>query len=104
MLVNFVKVAECDALKPGKMRCVLAAGRKILLANVEGRYYATDDTCTHEDASLATGSLKGEWVKCPLHGSRFNVCTGAVLDEPAEENLKTYPVRQDRDGIYVGVT
>ncbi len=104
MLVDFVKVAECDALKPGKMRCILAAGRKILLANVDGRYYATDDTCTHEDASLATGSLKGEWVKCPLHGSRFNVCTGAVLDEPAEENLKTYPVRQDRDGIYVGVT
>ena len=87
-----------------KPRVLMAAGRKILLANVNGQYYAADDTCTHEDASLATGSLKGEFVKCPLHGSRFNVCTGAVLDEPAEENLKTYPVRQDSDGIYVGVT
>ena len=104
MPIDFVKVVDCDALKPGKMRCVVVAGRKILLANVNGQYYAADDTCTHEDASLATGSLKGEFVKCPLHGSRFNVCTGAVLDEPAEENLKTYPVRQDSDGIYVSVT
>jgi len=92
---NFIKVAAVGDIKPGKMKCVGVAGRRILVANVDGKFYATDDRCTHEDASLSTGFLKGEWVKCPLHGSRFNVCTGQVLDEPAEENLKTYAVRVD---------
>ncbi|MCS7101380.1 MAG: non-heme iron oxygenase ferredoxin subunit, partial [Burkholderiaceae bacterium] len=80
-------------LAPGKMRCVQLDGRRILVANVDGRFCAVDDTCTHEDASLARGVLRGQWVKCPLHGSRFNVCTGEVAEEPAEQNLRTYPVK-----------
>ena len=98
---SFIKIAEIDALLPGKMKCVDVNGQRILLANVDGRFYATDDTCTHEDASLSTGFLKGELVKCPLHGSRFNVCTGAVLDDPAETNLKTYAVRVEGKNIMI---
>ncbi len=83
------------------MRQVEVAGKRILLANVDGHFYATDDTCTHEDASLSTGFLKGEWVKCPLHGSRFNVRNGEVVDEPAEVNLKTYAVRIDGNDVWL---
>ncbi|MFO1433721.1 MAG: non-heme iron oxygenase ferredoxin subunit [Candidatus Competibacteraceae bacterium] len=97
----FVSLAKTTDLKPGTLRCVRVQGRRILLANVDGRFYATDDTCTHEDASLSLGALKGEWVKCPLHGSRFNVRTGEVMEEPAEEPLKTYPVRIEGDTILV---
>jgi 3-phenylpropionate/trans-cinnamate dioxygenase ferredoxin subunit len=103
MSLAFVKVTEPGDPKPGKMKRVLVAGKKILLANVDGRYYAVDDTCTHEDASLSTGSLKGDCVKCPLHGSRFHLATGAALDEPASVNLTTYAVRQEGDGIYIGL-
>jgi nitrite reductase/ring-hydroxylating ferredoxin subunit len=45
--------------------------------------------------------LKGELVKCPLHGSRFNVCTGEALEEPAEEDLRTYPVRLEGGCILI---
>jgi nitrite reductase/ring-hydroxylating ferredoxin subunit len=86
------------------MKRVEIGGRRILLANVDGRFYATADTCTHEDASLSAGSLRGEIVKCPLHGSRFNVCTGQVMEEPAAENLKTYPVRVEGESILIGLT
>ena len=107
MSENFIKVAKTGDIKPGKMKRLdvsVASGEKcILLVNVEGRFYATDDRCTHEDASLSTGSLQGEWVKCPLHGSRFNVCTGQVLDEPADENLKTYAVRVEGDAIWLNI-
>jgi 3-phenylpropionate/trans-cinnamate dioxygenase ferredoxin subunit len=64
---------------------------------------AVDDTCTHEEASLSTGVLRGELVKCPLHGSRFSVCTGEVLEDPAEENLRTYPVRLEGGHILIGL-
>lgn len=99
----FIKIGKVDELRPGSMKRVDIDGRRMLLANVNGRFCATDDTCTHEDASLSTGSLRGELVKCPLHGSRFNVCTGEALEEPAEQNLKTYPVRVEGDNILVGL-
>ena len=100
----FVRAGRVGDLAPGKMMRVEIAGRRILLANVGGRLYATADTCTHEDASLSGGSLRGEFVKCPLHGSRFNVCTGRVMEEPAEEDLQTYPVRVEGDDILIGLS
>jgi 3-phenylpropionate/trans-cinnamate dioxygenase ferredoxin component len=101
---GFVKIASLGELAPGKMKRFEIDGQRILLANVDGRFYATADTCTHEDASLSAGSLRGELVRCPLHGSRFNVCTGKVLEDPAEQDLKTYPVRVEGDSILVALT
>ena len=100
---GYVKVASLTELEPGKMKRVDIGRLRILLVNLNGKVCALDDTCTHEDASLATGSLRGELVKCPLHGSSFNVCTGAVSDEPATTNLKTYAVRLIGDEIHVQV-
>jgi nitrite reductase/ring-hydroxylating ferredoxin subunit len=100
---SFVDAGRVADLPPGTMRCVVLGKRRVLLANVEGRICAADDTCTHEDASLSSGVLKGAWVRCPLHGSRFNVCTGDVLEEPAEEGLRTYPVRVEGERILVGL-
>jgi len=103
MTQEFIEAGKAGELAPGTMKRIDARGRRILLANVAGRICAVDDTCTHEDASLATGVLKGELVKCPLHGSRFNVCTGKALEEPAEQDLRTYPVRLEGGRILIGL-
>jgi 3-phenylpropionate/trans-cinnamate dioxygenase ferredoxin subunit len=103
MTQQFIEAGKAGELAPGTMKRIDVRGRRILLANVDGRYCAVDDTCTHEDASLSTGVLKGELVKCPLHGSRFNVCTGEALEDPAEENLRTYPVRLEGGRILIGL-
>lgn len=103
MANHFVRAAHTGEIPSGKMKCVRLGGRVILVANVDGSFYATDDTCTHEDASLSSGSLKGELVKCPLHNSRFNVCTGEVIEEPARANLKTYPVKIDGPDILIAI-
>jgi len=101
--MTFVEIAKAGELREGTMKRIDIGGRRILLANVAGRLYAVDDTCTHEEASLSTGVLKGELVKCPLHNSCFNVRTGEALEEPAEEDLRTYPVREEGGRILVGV-
>ena len=101
MPAGFVCIATTAEIAPGKMKRFDIDGHAILVANVAGRYYAVDDTCTHEDASLASGSLKGELVKCPLHGSRFNVVSGKVLDDPADRDLRTYTVRVDGDTLLI---
>ena len=103
MTQEFIEAGKAGELAPGTMKRIDIRGRRILLANVDGRICAVDDTCTHEDASLSTGVLKGDLVKCPLHGSRFNVCTGKALEEPAEENLRTYPVRLEGERILIGL-
>ena len=102
-MTQFVAIARAGELREGTMKRFDVGGRRILLANVAGRLYAVDDTCTHEKASLSTGALKGELVKCPLHNSRFNVRTGEALEEPAEENLRTYPIREEGGRVLVGV-
>ncbi|OGA22493.1 MAG: hypothetical protein A3I02_03370 [Betaproteobacteria bacterium RIFCSPLOWO2_02_FULL_67_26] len=98
----FVKAARVAELAPGTMKQVAIGPRRVLLANVGGQFFAVDDTCTHEDASLSRGVLRGEWVKCPLHGSRFNVRTGEVVEDPASETLATYPVRIEGDEVWIG--
>jgi 3-phenylpropionate/trans-cinnamate dioxygenase ferredoxin subunit len=103
MRQEFLDAGKSGELREGTMKRVDIGGRRILLANVAGRLCAVDDTCTHEAASLSTGVLKGELVKCPLHNSRFNVRTGQALEEPAEEDLRTYPVREEGGRILVGV-
>jgi len=103
MTQEFIAVGKAGELPQGTMRRVDVRGRRILLVNVDGRVCAVDDTCTHEDASLSTGVLRGELVKCPLHGSRFNVCTGKALEEPAERDLRTYAVREEGGRILIGL-
>lgn len=100
---EYMRAALAADIAPGKMKRVEIAGQRILICNVNGRFHATDDTCTHEDASLSMGNLTGDLVKCPLHGSRFNVCTGEVLDEPATENLKTYAVTVNDGAICIEI-
>ncbi len=97
----FTFAVSVDQLRPGETLKVFIGNHPILLANVDGSIYAVDDTCTHEDSSLALGCLKGELVTCTLHGSRFNVRTGRPQEEPADEPLNTYPVRLENGKILI---
>ena len=101
MSIEYTKLATLDDVKPGKMLCVTHNGNRILLANVDGTVYACDEMCPHEEISLGLGALQGTRLKCSLHGSRFDLLTGKVLDEPCEEDLKIYPVKIDGDAICV---
>ena len=100
---NFIKAAELKDIPPGKMYRAELQGKVILLANVSGTIYAVDDMCSHEDASLYLGALKGDCVKCSLHGSRFDLKTGEPLDEPADEPIQTYAVKLSGESILVNV-
>ncbi|MDQ7850776.1 MAG: non-heme iron oxygenase ferredoxin subunit [Armatimonadota bacterium] len=98
---GFVKVATVDQIPPGQGRRVEVDGRQIALFNVGGRFYAVDDTCTHEEASLAAGALSGEIVACPKHGSRFHLPTGRVLSLPAVRPVDTYEVKVEGADVLV---
>ena len=92
-----VRVGNARDIAPGHVRAYVVDLERIAVANVEGRFYAFGDTCTHEGCSLATGRLEGTIVQCPCHGSRFDIGTGAVVRGPAERPVKVVGLT-DRNG------
>src|SRR5438270_1731105 len=87
---------------PGTCKIAQVGGEDVAIFNVDGQFYATQSDCTHRGGPLCEGSLAGEVVTCPWHGSRFNVRTGEVVQGPAEEPLATYPVQVQGDSLSVG--
>lgn len=69
------------------------------------QYRALDDTCSHEDASLGDGWIEGDEVECPIHSSKFDLCSGAPRGLPATDPVKTHRVelRGDEIWLYPGV-
>ena len=65
----------------------------VALARVDGTWHAVEAWCTHAECPLTDGWVESGAIRCPCHGSLFELASGAVLDGPAEEPLRTYPTR-----------
>jgi nitrite reductase/ring-hydroxylating ferredoxin subunit len=102
-MAEFVKVAKTSDLKPGKAKILKAKGKEIALYNVDGKFYATQNECTHEGGPLGEGDLDGKVVTCPWHASMFDVTTGKVLSPPASEDVKAYKVKVKGEDIFVEI-
>jgi nitrite reductase/ring-hydroxylating ferredoxin subunit len=100
---EFVEVAETSDLEPGAKKRVYVGKQRVLLANVDGVFYAVDDLCTHAFAVMSAGWLDGDEIICPLHGARFNVKTGEALSSPAEEDLAVFAVKIEREKVFVRI-
>ena len=103
VLGNWLKACNTDKIGSGELYSFDHDDKKILLANLDGKIYATDRICTHAEADLSGGILSEEGIRCPLHLSVFNLETGFPLNPPAEEPLKTYNVKIDKNEVYVEV-
>lgn len=90
---GWIAVARTEEIAPGAFKVVEVDGAMVAVFNVDGQYYAIDDACTHDGASLAGGEVQGDEVVCPRHGARFNIRTGAVTAPPAYEAVHVFPVR-----------
>lgn len=100
---NWIKVAETGDIDDEEAICVIHESRKIAIFFVEGTYYATDDLCTHEVASLSEGYIDGTTIECPLHQGVFCLKTGKALAAPAEKPVRTLRVKVDGSSVYVQV-
>jgi nitrite reductase/ring-hydroxylating ferredoxin subunit len=78
----FVEVGEVSEIPRGTMKSFLVGIWQVLVANVDDKFYAINNYCSHEAASLSQGTLKGVTVTCPLHGAKFDVITGKCLAGP----------------------
>ena len=104
MADDFLTVAKASAIAVGAFQSVTVKGKPLLICHTtDGAFYAVDNTCTHDDGSLADGVLDGTAIECPRHGARFDVKTGQVLCLPAAVGITSYPVRVEGDDVQVSV-
>ena len=100
---DWVKACNKNEVGNGELFSFDHQEKKILLANLDGKFFATDRICTHAEADLSTGMLSEEGVRCPLHLSVFNLHTGKPQNPPAENSLKTYNIKINENEIFVEV-
>jgi|SRR6516225_3405753 nitrite reductase/ring-hydroxylating ferredoxin subunit len=92
-MAEFRKAARTEDVPAGQGKIVKAGGRHIALFNIDGTYYAIDDTCPHRGGPLSEGEVAGTTVTCPWHHARFDLKTGDVVNPPAEVGVSRYNVR-----------
>jgi nitrite reductase/ring-hydroxylating ferredoxin subunit len=99
-----VVVGKTEEIGEGKMTHVTAGGKEIFVANVEGKYYAMSNVCTHAGAELHEGELTGTELKCPWHGAKWDVTTGSLVWFPQKlKELGSYKVSVENGTVYVEV-
>ena len=101
MSAEWSKVAAvADVPEDGTLQ-VAYSGEPVCLYNLGGTIYATHDTCTHAQASLADGFIVGENIECPLHQGQFHIATGKAAGAPCVIDIRTYPVKIDNGAVWL---
>jgi nitrite reductase/ring-hydroxylating ferredoxin subunit len=100
---HWTRVCTTTTIAPGEAT-VLDVDPPVALWNVDGTFYATDDTCTHEKYSLADSYIDGCQVECALHWAKFDLRTGESAGPPAPRSLRTYPVLVADGEIFVDLS
>ncbi len=97
----WIKVLDISP-KEGTMVATTLDGIKVFVTMNNGFLYAAENRCPHEDIELTLGCIKGNRVKCSLHGYSFDLATGDSSEEYVD-NMKTYIVKQKNNEIYIKV-
>jgi nitrite reductase/ring-hydroxylating ferredoxin subunit len=97
-----VKIAAVDDVPAGQGRTVEAAGKTLAIFNVNGTYYAIDNTCSHRGGPLGEGDLEDGVVTCPWHAWQWDVTTGANVNNPAVK-VACFSVTVENGAIFIDV-
>ena len=98
-----IKVASTKDLSVGRAIAVTVKDKTIAVFNVDGQFYAIDDTCSHAGGPLSEGELTGNIVTCPWHGATFDVTKGTPVNGIGSESLRSYTVIVEGEDIKIQI-
>lgn len=102
---QFVRVCRVDELPDDEAAVAEIDGVRVAIVKTDdGVVHAVNDTCSHQNVSLAEGEVDGCTIECWLHGSRFDLRTGEPTGLPATQPIAVYPVRVEDDEVFVSMT
>jgi 3-phenylpropionate/trans-cinnamate dioxygenase ferredoxin subunit len=100
---TWINVATVDELLPGDKKVLIHQDQAIAVFNLEGKYYAIEDSCSHHALPLSEGKVFGHVVTCPFHGAQFCIKTGKALCAPARTDLLTFKTRIEARQIQIAI-
>jgi naphthalene 1,2-dioxygenase system ferredoxin subunit len=100
-MTTWIAALDASDLPTDDVIGIEVAGRDIAFYTVGDQVYATDNVCTHGQARLCDGFLEGHEIECPLHQGKFDVRDGQPTCEPADEPLRSYPVKIEGSRVFV---
>ena len=75
--------------------------KEIGVYRLKGQYYALEDVCPHAYALLSQGFVMNDEIECPLHGARWNICSGKMTAEPGGRDLRCYPCKEENGRVLI---
>ncbi len=106
----FIEVAQVSDLPTNAMKSYSVGDKQVLLSDIDGKFYAIDNICTHAGGELSKGKLDGKIATCPRHGSKFDVSSGECLSGPKigifklkGKSIKVYEVKVEGNSIKVNI-
>jgi nitrite reductase/ring-hydroxylating ferredoxin subunit len=94
--IGLVKEMEFEPVKG-----IVADGKEILVVKMGKTFTAIGNKCTHMGCKLSGGKMEGDVVRCPCHGSMFNVRTGEVVRGPAKKPEPVYTVTVENGELFI---
>jgi nitrite reductase/ring-hydroxylating ferredoxin subunit len=95
----------------GRMKGFTVGSKYVLIANVDGNFYAVDAVCPHRGGYLPVGTLEKKILTCPVHGAQYDVTNGKLLKDVSQEviditgsgasDLETYKVLIMENSVYI---
>jgi len=101
--MKFIEISKSEAVPTGSMKMFLVEDQEVLVVNLEGKYYAMGNRCTHARGDLSKGRLEGKIVVCPRHGSKFDVTSGSRISGPAKDNLPVFEIKVEDKSLKIKV-
>jgi 3-phenylpropionate/trans-cinnamate dioxygenase ferredoxin subunit len=102
-VADFQPALTDNELSDNDSRAVTINGRKVLICRAGGELYAVENRCTHQEAELEGGRIRGCFISCPLHGVRFDLRSGEPMGQLTRVPLPTFEVRVVDGTIEVAV-
>jgi 3-phenylpropionate/trans-cinnamate dioxygenase ferredoxin subunit len=103
MAPEFIEIARAGDIPPGETRFFKVNERYIILANVDGTFYALSGICSHKKLPMDGAEVEGHVVICPWHFTHFDVRTGEQVKWAYGGPLATFPVKCEGDAVLVCV-
>ena len=100
---NWIEVCNESEIEIDDLRRFDHEDKTFCIYKLEDGFYATDGICTHEAVHLEDGLVMDDEIECPMHQGIFNIKTGAVIQDPPCEDLKTYEVKVEENNIYINI-
>ncbi len=99
--MTYTKVAKTSDIQSGTIKGFAIDGKKIAIANLNGKFYAIEDSCPHQQQPLSAGLLMGNTVMCLVHGAQIDVTSGKSLSGVTDKDAKTFPAKVEGDDVLV---